>query len=198
MPTDLPPFSVAMLAGGAGLRLGGVDKSRLVIDDDEIGTRTIVTALLSGASEVLAIGGDPEALGDQGWPFIPDRWPGEGPLGGLITALNAASHDWVVIVGCDQPDLTAESLIALMEEAVDAVATPDAVVTVIDGFPHVTHSVWNRTVCGQLESAFDAGQRSVKAAMTTLNIRHMTPADDGVLSDIDTPADLIRRQTTVK
>jgi molybdopterin-guanine dinucleotide biosynthesis protein A len=44
---------------------------------------------------------------------VADRWPGEGPWGGIITALDAAEgidrgREWNVIVSCNMPFLTRE------------------------------------------------------------------------------------------
>jgi molybdenum cofactor guanylyltransferase len=183
-----------MLAGGKGTRLGGVDKSRLVIDDEEIGVRTIVTALLAGASEVLAIGGDDRNLATQGWQTVADLWPGEGPLGGLITALRTATNDLVVVVGCDQPDLTAEGLTALVEAIVDSVSPLDVVLTEADGFPHVTHSVWRKEADTQLSAAFAEGARSVKTLLESLRVLSVPTLPSDSISDIDTPADLKARR----
>ena len=34
---------------------------------------------------------------------MPDLHPGEGPLGGILTALDAATEDVVVVLACDLP-----------------------------------------------------------------------------------------------
>jgi molybdenum cofactor guanylyltransferase len=191
MDESLPPFSVAMLAGGGGRRLGGTEKYRIVVDGDEIGSRTIVAALLAGANDVLAIGGDVDVLGDQGWRWAADRWPGEGPLGGLITALTEAQHDIVVIVGCDQPYLDPESLVALVARLTwgDSDAT-EAVLTEIDGVATMTHSAWRRSTLAVLLASFDAGERSVRRLLDRLNVVLVVASDPTTVVDIDTPDDL--------
>lgn len=187
----LPPFSVAMLAGGGGQRLGGTEKYRIVVDGDEIGSRTIVAALLSGASDVFAVGGGFAALADQGWRWAADRWPGEGPLGGLITALAEAQHDIVVVVGCDQPYLDPDSLVALVARLTqsDSGAT-DAVLTEIDGFATMTHSAWRRSALATLTTSFEAGERSVRRVLDRLDVVLLVASDPTTLVDIDTPEDL--------
>lgn len=52
------------------------------------------------------------------WVRVYDRFPGTGPLGGLITALAAAPTPWVVLAACDMPWLTPayyEALVAQLQ-----------------------------------------------------------------------------------
>ena len=46
-----------------------------------------------GATEVVAVGGDLPGLGAVGLDARGDDHPGEGPLGGILTALRLAAHD---------------------------------------------------------------------------------------------------------
>src|SRR5688500_7809469 len=95
-------FSGAVLAGGRSIRMGR-DKALL-----PVGGRALVTIAAdalrdAGASEVLVIGGDAVALQDLGLTLVVDRWPGEGPLAGLATALAAAHDEVVAVLACDLP-----------------------------------------------------------------------------------------------
>jgi len=62
---------------------------------------------------------------DAPWPVIADRWPGQGPLGGILTALHRLSKtdpadqtkdverdpcSFALILSCDMPFLTTEFL----------------------------------------------------------------------------------------
>ena len=71
-----------VLAGGRSQRFGGVDKTRL-----PLGGRTLlqraVDALAPVTTACVVIGGAPVT----GATVVPDRYPGAGPLGGLLTAL---------------------------------------------------------------------------------------------------------------
>ena len=94
--------------------------------------------------------------------MVEDRWPGEGPLGGIITALSAtateppADVDWNLMVSCDMPFLTREWLSYL-----DASARwhSDAEVVV----PRSEHGLeplcacWRTPPSVALQVAFDGG-----------------------------------------
>ena len=181
------PFTVAMLAGGASRRMGQ-DKATLRIGGQELGERVLVAALLVGASEVLAVGGDCAPLQEQGWRHVADLWPGEGPLGGIISALTFAANEMVVVVACDLPDVDDEVLQYLVGECA---AHPSAMVVVPDrdGRPEVLHAVWRRGALAVLRGLFDDGERSPTAALARIEVLHVRVAEPS-LRDLDTPDDL--------
>ena len=113
-----------VLAGGRSRRFGGVDKTRLPLCG-----RT----MLERASEALApftvsrvvVGGAPA----PGVAQVPDGAPGEGPLGGILTALEAIVTPHALILAVDLPfipgSLLGEVQRAGAEAAVALVRTPD-------------------------------------------------------------------------
>lgn len=176
-----------MLAGGASRRMGQ-DKATLCIGGQELGERVLVAALLAGASEVLAVGGDGAPLQEQGWRHVADLWPGEGPFGGIISALTVAANELVVVLACDLPEVDDQGLQYLVGECV---AHPSAMVVVPDrdGRPEVLHAVWRRGALAVLRSLFDDGERSPTAALVHLEVHHVSVAESS-LRDLDTPEDL--------
>jgi molybdopterin-guanine dinucleotide biosynthesis protein A len=108
-----------VLAGGGSTRFG---KDKALV---EIGGKPMLVRMceLLGtvASEVTVIG-DREKYASLLFKCVADRWPGAGPLGGIITALENAgtrkeSPEWNLIVSCDMPFLTREWLAYLAEYA---------------------------------------------------------------------------------
>src|SRR5258708_32331097 len=78
--------------------------------------------LLRGVTKQVKIVAVPGKYVAFGVEVIEDRWPGEGPLGGIITGLedsatNAERHEWNLIVSCDMPFLTSDWLRFLSERA---------------------------------------------------------------------------------
>jgi molybdopterin-guanine dinucleotide biosynthesis protein A len=101
---------------------------------------------------------------------IEDRCPGEGPLGGIVTALEhtAATYPecrWNLILSCDMPFLTREWLQFL----VDRVHTSAAETQVI--LPHSAHgpeplcACYRTDAAGAMKSVFDRGVRKVTEAL---------------------------------
>jgi molybdopterin-guanine dinucleotide biosynthesis protein A len=104
---------------------------------------------------------------------LTDRWPGEGPLGGIITALIAAARvdsgaEWSLIVGCDMPFLTREWLSYLVERARKSQA--GVVVPRSTSGLEPLCACWRTSAEPKLQEAFDAGVRKVTEAMKRLQM----------------------------
>ena len=141
----------------------------------------------AGAAEVLSIGGDQLRLRGLGFVAIPDDHAGEGPLGGLLTALRVASAGWVVVLSCDLPHASAETVRELLSHAGDGT---DAVVPLLAGRPQPTHAVWRRDSRDVLRATFAGGERRLAATLEVLRVRRVAVQHPGTLLDVDTPDDL--------
>ncbi len=96
-----------VLAGGASSRFG-TDKALAEFQGQTILART--AKLLSTAVSAVKIVSPTAKLSDAAYKTIPDRWPGEGPLGGILTALLDAqsqsdTNTWCLIVSCARRNL---------------------------------------------------------------------------------------------
>jgi molybdopterin-guanine dinucleotide biosynthesis protein A len=122
-------ISAAILTGGAATRLGGRDKSALVVDGQTILERQL-TAISHVTDDVVLIGTPPSIRpAPRCQPFlppraVPDLAPGLGPLGGLHTALAETTGDVLLLLACDMPFVSGPFLAYLASLARDA----DAVV----------------------------------------------------------------------
>lgn len=147
----------------------------------------VVSALRSaGCDPVQAIGGDAPALAALGLDVVGDGHPGEGPLGGVITALAASADSTVavVVVACDLPHLTEHTLQAVMAALGDA----DVAVARTDRLQPMC-AVWRRTVLQPLRDAFDAGERRVESVLSSLKFVEV-PVNRQDLGNVNTPGDL--------
>ncbi|HEU4674360.1 MAG TPA: NTP transferase domain-containing protein [Motilibacteraceae bacterium] len=106
-------YDVVVLAGGAGSRLGGVDKPGL-----DIGGRSSLDRVLDavpGAGRVVVVG--PERATARPVTWCREDPPGSGPLAALRTALPLVSADVVVLLAADLPLLDAGTVDRLVATA---------------------------------------------------------------------------------
>lgn len=184
-------WSAAVLCGGASRQMG-TDKALVLIDGEPMLRRVAVALRRAGACDVACVGsGTPHdearrlgALAGLGVAAIADDHPGEGPLGGILTALRAAPEDVevVLVVACD---LVAPSPAAL-EATVAALGDADVAV------PHGSewlHSAWHRRAEAGLRQRFEAGERSVHRAVEGLDVA-VVDIDPAACLDADVAEDL--------
>ena len=93
-------FTVAILIGGDSSRMG-VDKATFEVDGISMANRVSLAAHEAGATQVLIIGGTAAKAKSITGTWKKDGYPGEGPLGGVITALKYAEHDAVALEGLE-------------------------------------------------------------------------------------------------
>ena len=160
-----------VLAGGASARFGR-DKALV-----EFGGRPLLARLLenvknSGAREATIVG-PKAAYGKFGARCVKDKWPGEGPLGGIITALwrslaDKYGYHWNVILSCDMPFLSTEWLSYLIEYSIKSEA--QVVVPISDHGLEPLCACWRTDAVDKLQGAFDEGVRKVTEAMKRLQM----------------------------
>jgi molybdopterin-guanine dinucleotide biosynthesis protein A len=185
-------WSAAILAGGQARRLGGQDKTALIVDGSRFLERQIA-ALCPLTDTIVLVGYC--GHGPAPLPVEPDRWPGTGPLGGIVTALAAAVGDRVLVLAGDLPFVTTPFLAYLV--TVEPAAA--AVIPVLDGRWHPLCAVYARRALDVLSDALARGEREVARAVTRLDPRlvgvaELAPfdADGGLLANINTPDDMAR------
>ena len=155
-------------AGGASRRFGR-DKALV-----GFGGRTMLaqtTGLLASVcGEVIIVAAEgqyPDVL----VPLLADRWPGQGPLGGILTALQSSAlrgteSIWNLIVSCDMPFLTRDWLEFLCQRA-ERSAAQVAVAESANGLEPLC-ACWKTTSMPSVQAAFDSGVRKVSDAMKRL------------------------------
>jgi len=152
------------------------------------------TLLESVAQAVkLAVGsaslvGNGQQYADLGYPIIPDLHPGEGPLGGILTALGATAADWNLVTACDMPALDSDFLRGLMDAAEQSAG--DALIPAgPSGLLEPLCAVYHRRAAQGLQAAFADGIRKVASALErvgaiTYPVLEVTP-----FQNVNTPED---------
>jgi molybdopterin-guanine dinucleotide biosynthesis protein A len=167
----------------------GRDKAMVVVDGEPMAVRVAATLREAGAAEVFCVGGDAGALGGLGLDVRPDARPGEGPLGAVLTAFDAATEDVVAVLSCDLVTPTAAAVGALVE-AMSAGAGADAALAVAAGRRQPLHAVYRRTAVPALHATFAAGERSIDRAVGRLVHLVLVPVASVAVHDADRPSDL--------
>lgn len=143
-------------------------------------------------AEVLLVGA-PEGLEVLDVRRVPDREPGLGPLGGLVTGLERARHDWCLVLACDLPMMRTPVLELLVghREGVEAV------VPEVDGRLQPLAACYARSCGPALDACLREGRLSLQRALAELRVK-IVPEDEVRAVDpdlvsfrnVNTPADL--------
>jgi molybdopterin-guanine dinucleotide biosynthesis protein A len=164
----------------------GRDKATMLVDGVPMAARVAAALAAGGCEQVVAIGGDRAALG---LIVVPDLHPGEGPLGGIITALHDLPDEVevVFVASCDLPALTGVAVHTVLETLLDH-PTADVAVAVGDRDQPLC-SAWRLTALPTLEHLFHTGERRVTTAVESLAMVRV-PVSAQVLRNVNTIADL--------
>ena len=175
-----PPIGV-VLCGGASRRMGA-DKAAVEVDGVPMARRVADVLVAAGCSPVLAVGGDVTMLGGLGIEVVEDVFPGEGPLGGIVTALGVElrPRSWPATCPsfgrrrwrpCSPPSM------ATTRRLRSATA------------PEPLCAVWAASAAAVLRERFESGERAVHRALVGLDVAwvDVVPAE---LRNVNTPGDL--------
>lgn len=190
MPAEAHAAGV-VLAGGQSRRMGR-DKALVVVDGRPMAAAVADALRGAGCSPVLAVGGDARALTALGLPVVADGWPGEGPLGAIVTALG---HTLVptMVVACDLPWLSAE----VIATVVAAAGRPDVDVAIATTQLDPAGAVRDEPMCAcwlpsalpALTARFAAGERAVHAVLDDVRVCRVSVAA-AALRNVNVPGDL--------
>lgn len=171
----------------------GRDKALLPIDGLAMAARVAAAMAAAGADEVFCVGGDVGRLRALGLEAVPDRHPGQGPLGGLVTAFAWARHPVLLAAPCDLLHPSASAMAAVVSTLASAPAAVLGVVPVAGGIRQPLDGAYRAEVGAVLAAAFAAGERSVKGAVAAVPVIELDTPDPGAHADADVPADLPHR-----
>jgi molybdopterin-guanine dinucleotide biosynthesis protein A len=182
----------AILAGGRGRRLGGVDKGAL-----EIGGRAIIEgqiALLHQLTpDLVIVASEATAYAQLGVPVLVDEVAGVGPLGGIATALAHTHQPYTLIVACDMPFLS----LAFLQHLVARVRGVEVALPRSEDGYHPLCAAYARTVLPAVRARLSDRRLDVIGLVRELRIAEIGPEelaafDPGrvMLSNVNTPQDL--------
>ncbi|HYN53838.1 MAG TPA: molybdenum cofactor guanylyltransferase MobA [Methylotenera sp.] len=162
------PFSSVILSGGRAIRMGGVDKGLVLLQQKSL-IQNVIDRLIPQVDEIL-INANREITQYQnlGYRVLQDETADfVGPLAGFNLGLKHARHEYLLTVPCDSPllpnDLAERLLSGLIHNGADiAVATSD-------GDVHPVFCLCKKSVLPSLTVYLQEGNRKVSAWQKSLN-----------------------------
>lgn len=170
------PLSAAILAGGRSERMG-TDKAllRLTPDGPTLIER-VASAVRAVATETLVVAND-RRLDFLGLRTVTDVYPGTGALGGIYSAVAAATYQHCLVVACDMPFLSVPLLRALAREPRDFdVLAPFLPVSesrqgMEGGVYETLHALYGKGALPAMRARLDAGQYKIIGFFPGVRVR---------------------------
>lgn len=185
---DPTAYSIAILAGGEGRRMGGPKLGLLLTPDTSAldwAWRTIRASGLSGCTSVYEGANLPGAYA----PCV-DVEPGGGPLIGLRTVLAQSQTPYVLVWAVDQPGVTVDVLRGLVAahkrtKGANLVTSTDTQ----DGF-HPFPGVYAKALIPTIDAALVQGKRSLHALAAAVGDHTRACFSEEVTNSLNTPEEL--------
>jgi molybdopterin-guanine dinucleotide biosynthesis protein A len=158
---DTPPYTLAILAGGEGSRMGR-PKGELVIDGRPILAFLLDQLQWSGPTLLVTAPGREHPPGHERFNReVTDPVAGLGPLRGILTALEHVTTPIVIVATVDMPEVVPTQLAWLRERAVELWDGEGVLITrgaMIEPFP----SIFRQSAAPLIAARIDAKQLSVQ------------------------------------
>jgi len=163
-------------AGGGSTRFGA-DKALVQFEGKTLLARTVeLVASVCDETKIVATAGK---YVDVPAAILADQWPGQGPLGGIVTALHYTNErlnvsggkqdaegeprNYALILSCDMPFLTRDWLAYLCDRAIKSAA--QVIVPQSENGLEPLCACWRADAAATIQAAFDGGIRKVTEAM---------------------------------
>jgi molybdopterin-guanine dinucleotide biosynthesis protein A len=162
----IPPQDITglVLAGGRGLRMGGVDKGLQNHAGLPLALQALLRLQLQVGATMINANRNLAAYEAMGVPVWPDSLPDfPGPLGGLLAGLEHCETPWLVTVPCDTPHFPLDLVAQLAGAAAAADAQVAMAATQEDGElrPQPVFSLVRADLLESLVAYLHAGERKI-------------------------------------
>ena len=183
-------WAAVVLAGGAGRRLGGKDKTKLAYREQESFLEHILKELQDFSPIYLS--GHPGPSPQRTW-LIADKLSGMGPMVGLWSVFSACGEDALLSVPCDMPyfsrDLASWHASAAEAFKADCLVCRDNV-----GRIHPLCGVYRRSCVPHMEACIREGKLSMRELLSRTETILLEPQKHGfpeyLFMNINTAEDL--------
>ncbi|MFT6915654.1 MAG: molybdopterin-guanine dinucleotide biosynthesis protein A [Motiliproteus sp.] len=157
---DRSHISALILAGGQGLRMGGMDKGLLGLEQQPLIEHVLQRIHPQVDHILISANRNQSDYRRYGFPVLTDRLADyQGPLSGISEGLRQSTTPWLLVVPCDSPQLPTD-LAERLAQAVTATSRLAAIAH--DGrYLQPAFSLVHRSLLSSLELYLDGGGRKL-------------------------------------
>lgn len=190
MTSSAPRLAAVILAGGTGVRLGGVDKASIEVDGLTLLERAV--AATSEAREVVVVGSEVPASRPVTWTR--EDPAGGGPAAGLLAGLDAIAvpPDLVCVLAVDMPRVDEGTVARLVDALAEAGEDADGACLIdTEHRKQWLAAVYRADALARARPADKAAEHGLAIRRLMMPLRILgVPAVADEARDIDTWADL--------
>ena len=161
----LPSAYAAILGGGKSRRFGS-DKALMTLDSHRV-VDYITKTLGDLFRQVFFVVDTRDKFHGVGITNVVDEIPGQGPLGGIHSALGVGEGDYCYITACDTPFVHPDIIRCLWEE----IAGEDIIVPTHQGKTEPLMGFYSKRCRKDIETALSKGQRQAHAFLEHRKVR---------------------------
>jgi len=171
-------LSVVINAGGESRRMG--ENKALKPFGGQALIARMVARVRPVADEIIVTTNQPEDFAFLNLPLAGDLIPGKGALSGLHAAVAAARHEWVAVLACDMPFVSAK-LLAFLRDLIVREQADVVIPALADGLEPL-HAIYRRATClPAIEAALAAEQRRLISWFPSVRVREVSAAEIATL-----------------
>ena len=190
MTLPSPTITGVILAGGKARRMGGDDKGLISYQQQPL-IQHAITALFPQVDELLINANrNLEIYQAYGYPVISDELSDfQGPLAGMLSALQQCSTDYILTVPCDAPKLPPQ----LRQRLMEALLLNQAEIAVAHDGKRMqpVFCLIPRKLAASLTAYLEAGDRKIDRWLQQHNLVEVDFSDQtDCFANINTPDDL--------
>ena len=178
------PLSLVVLSGGSSRRMQW-DKALLPAPEGTI-IEHILKQLEDHFDEVLISVSSKEKFAFLKRRLVVDEKPGEGPMMGIKTALQATKNEKSFVIACDIPDIDLGFLQRLIQEAEHSdIALPISP----GGRKEPLFAVYTKAVLPEMEKLLDKGVFSLLPLFERCKVQHVPMGENAWFKNLNTRKD---------
>jgi molybdopterin-guanine dinucleotide biosynthesis protein A len=173
-----------ILAGGKSSRIGS-DKAKLTINGQTM-LEHICKQLFGTFSQVLISTAEIEKYSFSGFEVVLDKTPGQGPLMGIASALEASSNEINFVVACDIPYMEMSCVRRMLAEARGA----DIVVPITGNKKlEPLFAVYRKSALDAINQTLREGKRKISEVFEKCDVKYIDLGEADWLININTLAE---------